>query len=338
MKRFLLLISFAATASGAVAETLTVATVNTWSGLTYQGVFQVGEYEDRATRTFRFGLLADALLAIRPDVIALQEANPLPRYAEELAERLPGYDSVAAVRQAGVRVGPVGLPANLREGELLLADRARGLTRTAARQLAGPGAGDVAAFQLGSGTQMLAGRVQVGDRAVHLFTTRWTPSPQADRNRLVGLVDQYVSGSLEGDELARLVGEAVRGSERRRQEARESVAFINETAGREPVILMGSLFALPDSEEIRVLREAGFVDVWAAVGPSAGYTFDATSNANIIQHDLASHPGERARYDYIFIRGDGIVARSARIILATPTYGVHPSAHYGIYAEIRIDP
>ncbi len=338
MKRFLLLVSFAAIASGAVAETLSVATVNTWSGLTYQGVFSVGEYEDRATRAFRFGLLADALLALEPDVVALQEANPLPRYAEELARRLPGYDSVAAVRQAGVRVGPVGLPANLREGDILLADRARGLTRTAVKQLAGPGAGDVAALQLGSGTQMLAATIEAAGRTVHLFTTRWTPSPQADRSRLVGLVDEYASGNLGGDELAKLVGEAVRGSERRRQEARESVAFINETAGRDPAILMGSLFALPDSEEIRILREAGFVDVWAAVGPSSGYTFDAASNANILQYDLASHPDERARYDYVFIRGDGIVARSARVILVTPTYGVHPSAHYGIYAEIRIDP
>ncbi len=338
MKRFLLILSLAAVAGGAVAETLSVATINAWSGLTYQGIFSVGEYEDRATRAFRFGLLADALLALQPDVIALQEANPLPRYAEELAGRLPGYDSVSAVRQAGVRVGPVGLPANLREGEILLADRARGLTRTAVKQLAGPGAGDLAAFQFGSGTQMLAGTIEVGGRTVHLFTTRWSPSPQADRNRLVGLVDEYLSDSLSGDELARLIGEAVRGSERRRREARESVAFINETAGREPVILMGSLFALPGSDEIRILREAGFVDVWAAVGPSAGYTFDATSNANIIEYELASHPGERERYDYIFIRGDGIVARSARIILSTPTYGVHPSAHYGIYAEIRIDP
>jgi endonuclease/exonuclease/phosphatase family metal-dependent hydrolase len=230
------------------------------------------------------------------------------------------------------------LPANLREGEVILAGRDRGLEYSATGQLAGPGAGNVAAFQLGAGSQVTGAQITVEGRIVHVFTTRWTPSPQANRERLVQLVDEYESGAISGDELTRLVEEAVDGSERRKQEARETVVFINEQAGEDPVILAGSLYALPDSDEIRILREAGFLDVWAAVGRGPGYTYDATTNANIVEHDLAAHSGQRARYDYIFVRGAGIAPRSATVIFDRPTYGVHPSDHYGLYAEIRVDP
>ena len=337
MKRILLLAAVFAAATAAVAETITVATFNVWSGLTYEGILRAGEYEDRATRAFRFDLLAGELADLAPDVVALQEANPLPGYADRLAAELD-LDAVHDVRQAGVRVGTVGLPANLREGDVILASRDRALAVTASRQLAGPGAGNVAAFQLSSGSQVLGAKVEAEGRTIHVFSTRWTPSPQADRERLVGLVDEYEAGRLPGEEFSRLVADAVAGAERRREEARETVVFINEHAGEEPVILMGSLHALPDSEEIRVLHEAGFVDVWAAVGDGPGFTWDAATNANIVEHGLAAYPGERARFDYVFVRGDGIVAKSASIILDRPTYGVHASDHYGVLAEIRVDP
>jgi hypothetical protein len=337
MKRFVLFLAALLVTSAASTEIITVATMNVWSGLTYDGVFSVGEYEDRATRAFRFDLLAGGLDSLEPDLIALQETNPLPEYAQRLDERL-GYDALFDVRQAGVRIGPVGLPVNLREGEMLLAGRGRALGEVVTRQLAGPGAGNVAAFQFAAASQLLGGQITVEGRTLHIFTTRWTPSPQADRDRLLELVNEYASGELDGEEITRLVDEAVRGSERRRREARETVVAINELAGEEPIILMGSLYALPDSDEIRVLREAGFVDVWSAVGRGAGYTWDATTNANIIEHGLASNAAERARYDYIFIRGEGIFARSASVVFSRPTYGVHPSDHYGLLAEIRVDP
>ncbi len=334
--RALVLIAlFAATALH--AENITVATINVWSGLEYRGAFVSREYEDRATRAFRFDLLADGLSGLDLDAVAVQEANPLPRYAEDLGS-LMGFDAISDVRQGGVRVGTVGLPANLREGEALLAPPERQLTLSAVKQLAGPAAGNVASFQFGTGSQILAGTIVVEDRTVHLFSTRWTPSPQADRTRLVQLVDHYLAGEIDAADLSRRTSEAIAGSERRIREAEETVVFINELAGEEPVILMGSLYSLPDSEEIQILRDAGFVDVWSVVGRGTGVTYDSALNGNIIDHGLGSFEGERVRYDYIFIRGSGIFARSASIIFAQPTYGVHASDHFGIVAQLRVDP
>jgi endonuclease/exonuclease/phosphatase family metal-dependent hydrolase len=307
-----------------------------WSGLTYKGIFRVREYEDRAAREFRYDLLSSGLETLEPDIIAVQEANPLPAYVDRLAGDL-NYDSIYSVRQAGVRIGPVGLPANLREGSAILASRERSLSQLRSRQLSGGGAGNVAAFQLGAASQLVAAQVEVAGRPVYVFTTRWTPSPHASQSDLRSLVDRYASDDLSGDELLDLIGEAVRGSDRRREEAEKTLVYINELAGQEPVILMGSFHALPDSEEIQLLREAGFVDVWQVAGRGAGATWDPVGNANIRTYDLS--PTETPeRVDYIFIRGADIAARSVRLVFNRSTYGVFPSDHYGLYAELRVDP
>ena len=337
MKRIALLVLFMGTVIGVGAENITVATFNVWSGLTYRGFFSSGTYEDGATREFRYDLLSAGLGGLSPDLIALQEANPLPAFAERIAGDL-GYDQVSDVRQGGVRIGPVGLPTNLREGSVILADSGRSLSALPVQNLVGSGAGNVASFQLGPGSQVIAAQIEVEDRPVYVFTTRWTPSPPADTTRMQSLVASYSAGEISGDQLTDLIGQAVAGSERRQQEARRTLTFINELAGEAPVILMGSFYSLPDSPEIDVLRSGGFVDVWQVAGRGPGYTYDPQTNTNITAYDLAGDVSGRERYDYIFIRGNGIVARSAQIIFSRPTFGVHASDHYGIFAELRVDP
>jgi hypothetical protein len=337
MKRIPLFLLLVIAAAGVTAENITVSTFNVWSGLTYRGFFSSGTYEDAATREFRYDLLVDGFSSLAPDVIALQEANPLPSFSQRIATDL-GYDAIFDVRQAGVRIGAVGLPANLREGSIILADRERSLQALETKQLSGPGAGNLAAFQFSAGSQITAAQVTVADRPVYVFSTRWTPSLSAEPAELRRLVDSYTGGDISGDQFKELVAEAVEGSERRREEARETMTFINELAGSQPVILMGSFHALPTSAEIEMLREAGFIDVWANVGRGAGYTYDAQTNTNITAHELSIDRSERLRYDYIFIRGNGIYPRRASIIFRQPTFGVHPSDHYGIWAELRIDP
>ena len=336
MRRLILVLTALLVVFGLHAENISVVTMDVWSGLTYNGVFRVREYEDRAARAFRYDLLVSGLEDLAPDIIAVQEANPLPSYVERLSADL-NLDAVHAVRQAGVRIGPVGLPANLREGNAILAGRDRSLTQLPTRQLTGGGAGNVVAFQLGAASNIVAAQVRVADRPVYVFTTRWTPSPHANQDDLRGLVDRYAADDLSGGELIGLMREAVEGSDRRLREAHDTLVYINELAGKEPVILMGSFHALPDSEEIQLLTDAGFVDVWQVAGRGSGATWDPAGNANIRTYDLS--PSETPeRIDYIFIRGEDIVARSVRLVFNRSTYGVFPSNHYGLYAELRVEP
>ncbi len=319
-------------------EVVSVVSINAWSGLADGGVFHVREYETAAEREFRFDLLVSELRELSPDLVAVQEANPLPRYAERLAQEL-SYDYLHHVRQAGVRIGPVGLPTNLREGAVVLAQQELALAAPLRTQLTGGGAGNLFAFQLRSASQVYGGTVTVGGRTVYVFTTRWTEAPAAGSERLNELVARYDRDELPADAFLGTVSAAVRGSELRRGEARRTLTFINEQAGESPVILMGSFSAAPDSDEIAMLREAGFVDVFEMVGTGTGFTYDPQTNTNIrAHHPETAAGGERRRIDYIFIRGAGITPRKARVVFHTPTYGVHLSDHYGLHAELWIEP
>jgi hypothetical protein len=219
----------------------------------------------------------------------------------------------------------------------LLADGDRELLHIGNRQLSGGAAGNLVAFQLGAASNVVAAQITVADRPVYVFTTRWTPSPHADRERMRSLVDDYDSGELAGEDLLRLMDEAVAGSRRRIEEAEKTLVYINEVAGQNPVVPLRSFHSLPGSDEVELLRSAGFVDVWQAVGRGAGHTDDPGSNSNIQSYELATSD-QPERIDYIFIRGEDIVARNARLLFNRPTYGVFPSDHYGIYAELRVDP
>ena len=63
-----------------------ILTINVWSGLTYRGTLQIGRYTDNPQK--RYALLLAGIRGLDPDIIAIQEANPLPQYAKRLAADL----------------------------------------------------------------------------------------------------------------------------------------------------------------------------------------------------------------------------------------------------------
>jgi len=60
------------------------------------------------------------LKELSPDIIAVNEANKLPGYARSLSKELD-YDQIHHIGLGGLRIGPIGLPVYLREGDVLLA-------------------------------------------------------------------------------------------------------------------------------------------------------------------------------------------------------------------------
>jgi hypothetical protein len=80
------------TAPGSVdseSTTLKIITFNIWHGLiTDEGILELGEYETSGRREVRYSQLLAELQRLDPDVIALQEANPLPDYATKIASDL----------------------------------------------------------------------------------------------------------------------------------------------------------------------------------------------------------------------------------------------------------
>jgi endonuclease/exonuclease/phosphatase family metal-dependent hydrolase len=120
-------------------------------------------------------------------------------------------------------------------------------------------------------------------------------------------------------------------------------------AGFLPPLLMGDLNAEPDSDEIRFLRglsvqggkSVHFADAWIYGGDgSAGTTFD-------LDNDFARKNREPSRrIDYIFARGPDAELRGepllAKVVFNTPEVGpggaIWPSDHFGVYAEIAVEP
>jgi endonuclease/exonuclease/phosphatase family metal-dependent hydrolase len=133
------------------------------------------------------------------------------------------------------------------------------------------------------------------------------------------------------------IQDGVDGHDRRVEEAAKTVEFVKEVAGDSAIVLMGTLNALPGSDEIEVLTGAGFNDVWEA-GRGEGYTRDGARNTNIVNHFTDPESGEqprRDRVDYIFFKGDGVSVKRAAIALDAATYEIHPSDHFAVTAELE---
>lgn len=107
-----------------------------------------------------------------------------------------------------------------------------------------------------------------------------------------------------------------------------AVADVCRPSGRPRAVLLGDFNAEPDSQEMKSLAAAGFVDAWGSSAP--GYTFD---QANDYARD-ADEPS--CRIDYILTRGTS--AADARLVFTEPDRTgatvVWPSDHFGVLAEL----
>jgi endonuclease/exonuclease/phosphatase family metal-dependent hydrolase len=344
-RRIMCLVLAAALAAGglpaaAQGEGLTVLTINVWSGLDYRGSLKMGEYEEKAVREQRTRILIDELRALSPDVVALNEANKLPRYGRRVARQL-GYDRVWHVGLGGLRAGPVGIPCNLREGDVLLALPRLAMKRAGRKQLSGGPVGNFFTAHLADATQVVAGRIQAAGKRICLFCTHWHASPYPTEAYLAELERRRLAGEMGEKEYRKKVAEAKDGVLWRREEARKMLAFIERVAGGDPAILLGDFNALADSEEIGLVRQAGFADAFELAGSGEGLTWDEERNANI-QLERRTYPDEvpqdppNKRIDYVFVRGPGLRVTGARVVLDRPIDGQYPSDHYGVLAEIEL--
>ncbi len=339
MKKLLMIFLVFAFRIALFSEPISVVTINVWSGLDYKGVFSYGAFEDPGAKEFRHGLLVKELKELSPDLIGINEANTLPAYAGDLAEEL-GHTFISHVAMGGVRIARAGFPLNKREGDAFLAPESYSLEKAGRKKLSGSGSGNIFSFQFGKATQVLAGKIRVEGRDVFVFNTNWHASPFSEKADLTGLVNSYSDDEISGEGLLDSIEEAVKGYEIRMKEAVKTLDFINEVAGESPVIFMGTLNALPGSDEVAMFLDAGFRDVWKG-NRNPGFTRDETVNTNIIRYLLDDDSAEarrRDRINYIFVRGEGIAVKKSQLCFNKPTYNVYPSDHFGIIAEIEVSP
>ena len=309
--------------------------INAWSGLTYSGTFRVGRYETADEAAFRYGILVRQIEKLEPDVVIVNEANPLPAYAKKLSRDLDmGF--VYAIRAGGVRLGPVGFPFNLREGDVVLIKEPLTIKYLGNRDILGGASGNVGSFTLKETTHLLLTRIVAGATEVEIVVTRWTDTEPATRENLDQLASLYTDGALTPEEYLSRVHNAVEGNNRRIAEAEATLAIIEEFAEDSQIILAGSLHAVPGSRPIEMLLEAGFVDAFGTT--TEAYTRDGERNSIRRTYFPPVDGGmvERTRVDYLLVRGDRLSVSSREIAFDDATFDTHPSDHFGLVVDIAI--
>ncbi len=126
---------------GAGPATFTVLTYNAWHGLN-TGEFWVTPAETIESHQARLKFQAALIKAAKPDVVLLQEVNPLPiradLYVQTLAELGLEYDAIHQVDACGIRIrGDTALIPGLNNGLVILARRELRLRKLVGLKLSG---------------------------------------------------------------------------------------------------------------------------------------------------------------------------------------------------------
>lgn len=336
---------------------LKVLDINVWSGLDYIGTLTMGTYESAPIREKRYQALVQQIKELDPDVIGVHEANKLPDYARRLAADT-GCTAFHHVGVGGVRMGPVGLPWNLREGDAILVKKELKPEFVGRRQLSGGYVGKWVTFHFADATQVIAIKITVNQQPLYVYATHWHAS-LTDAPAILEKAQELVNNGKAGPEgYQNLQADIKAGADWRMSEAEKTLAFIQETAGKNPVILMGDFNAESSSREIQTLMAKGLTDTFTHINKDApGFTWDPATNLNQKAHYLNDDPIDNndmmatiqaldktlpSRIDYIFagpqafIESGQIAIKSSRVVMQKIIDHVHASDHYGIFTEFLV--
>jgi len=336
----------------AAADEITVVTINVWSGIDYEGTLKMGEYESTDIRELRYQTLLSELRELDPDVVAINEANTLPRYARRLARDLK-MDYVYSVGMGGLRIGAVGIPTNFREGDAILARKGLGLRSLGKKRLSGGGIiTNFVTLHASESNQVIGATVVINGKTVYLFNTHTHASPLPTPALYARLDDVVREGKLTGEELTRAKESILEGQRWRADEIVKLMSFVSDKApAGSPVVLMGDFNAEADTPEMKPIFDKGFVDTFREVNPDApGYTWNPAANTNSSYYEKPRGKETPEKLvggldDLVAKRIDFILAGGAfkaddvmesRVVLDRARQGHHPSDHFGLMSVIRI--
>ncbi len=334
---------------------LKIVTVNVWSGLDYDGIISVGEYEKPQRRKERFEILLKQLKAEDPDVIFIQEANPVGGFSTGLADSL-SFDEIHQLCLGGIKIAGLGIPSNLNEGIAILAKPELNLKEKKVFKLAGSFGiyGDVVTLHTDESIFALVGKITVNNSPIYLINVHLTAEPRFN-NELMDKIDSLKNNGLLSEEnynetLAKI--KKVNGSR-----LKQTVKLIDELNSLEkdvPFIIGGDFNALPGSPEILLLKEK--LDLIDSNLDEEGnnYTWNPLINDNI-SYSTQYHKTNRVntngykyieslydekprRIDYIFMSrhfGEKNVL-DGKVILDEPQNGLFASDHFGWSATIDL--
>jgi endonuclease/exonuclease/phosphatase family metal-dependent hydrolase len=338
----------------ALPASLKVVTINVWSGLDYRGTFRFGEYETAERREQRFRLLRDGLRRLSPDVVFLQEANPVSSFTERLADAL-GYEHLHQVCMGGIKFGPLGIPSNFKEGIAILARPGLGLRRAGIWKLSGGAGlhGDVMTFQFTEACFALAASLTVEGKTLYVVNTHLHSVPQMDSSLHRRLEEDLRAGSISRQEFDDAVAAWREGLDLQAAQLGELQKRLGGLPPEVPVILGGDFNMPPDRDTLAGFRaQNGFSDA-CGTAELREATWDPARNENVGYSmrltDISGSPlaaldrldayanSAPSHIDHILLSrhfGPTAVRMAAVVLDSSDDAGIHASDHYGVMAEV----
>lgn len=277
-------------------RTFKVLTYNTLHGLEVSKLW-VRQVEPDEQRTARFALRIKQLAETQPDLILLQEVNPLPamagEYVQALKQRGLEYAEVHQVDACGLRLAPgLAILPGLNNGLVILAKAPLTITKLDGLKLSGPlgGCGDYAGVQFGELRYALLAEVMdpTAGMAYLVATMHLHSGIERDAKVLQDLMDAHSLGHLQHYD--QLMAELQMDEQRRHMELHTLMNALRQRqmdrqyAG---VIFGGDMNFEAGSSEYQQLERAGFADTARlAAGMPMWNTYDPMDNP------LAGHEEE----------------------------------------------
>ncbi len=259
---------------------LKAVTINVWSGSDYQGVRSFGYWETPEILEQRYQGLVEELRGLRPDVVFLQEVNPVRKYSRRLAKDL-AMDEIHQVCIAGLKVFGLGIPKGFMEGNAILARPELRLQKVDDWKLSGsPGIySDNFTFHTDETVSALVGQIVYDAKPLNLVCVHLSAYPERDPALQDSLRALGMRDGLSAETLADFDRKWSAGLERREKETRRLLKRIKGLDQQTPLIMGGDFNATPGSPVMaRITEEGGFTD--SAEGMPEYYTWDAVNNSN----------------------------------------------------------
>ena len=287
--------------TGTPLPRITVLTYNTLHGLVPSGL-TVKAGESKEERQARLDLQFRQLSSVQPDVMLLQEVNPLPEMAEQYVAAMKRfgleYRAVHQVDACGVRLGPgLAVVPGLNNGLAVLAKAPLLLRKVEGLKLSG-GLGrcdDYLGFQTGELRYALITEVENPETGRKLLTVSLHLHSGIERNAFfIRKINEAVTeGKARREDFERIVTAIEQDQQRRLDEIRLLVKEIQKlyAKGNYAGVIVGGDFNFePDDPEYRALEEAGMKDTYAmASAETEVYSLDPQRNV-IAGHGVREVP------------------------------------------------
>jgi endonuclease/exonuclease/phosphatase family metal-dependent hydrolase len=347
----------------AQSTSLRILSINVWSGLDYQGKIHFGEFESPERREIRFQALLAQARSLKPDVIFIQEANPVRLFASRFADSL-NMDEIHNVSLAGIKFGMVGFPTNFKEGLIILGNPSLCLEKIDTWKLSGSFGffGDAVTIHFDESNFALVGKILIHDTPAYLLNVHLSSEVPYD-SLLLSNFKSFLSenGNLNIDStstLKRWGDESVH----RKDQIEILLKELKEIPEEFPIIVGGDFNATNSSPEIKLFEDSGkffnsFIirDSTCAKDTTTNeYTWDHKTNENsrysttLTNLDGTQKDGYNLlnafydtyprRIDHIYLNKcfklDDILL--SRIALDSAINNAHPSDHYGVVTDIDL--